>query len=386
MADIKNLITHLKSPGGLAGFVRSIISGEKDLVGLDIGSHSVKAVWLQYEGKQFKLRAWGIAPLDPKAETSPEERKFQVAQTIKDLFAEKAITLKGTATSVSGNAVIVRYVKLPKLSPDELNLTLSVEAEPFIPFDIKEVNLGYHVLSDVTEEGQKKMETVLVAAKKEVVQDRIDIIMSADLKPLIIDVDAFAIETAYSQMSAGDGAGGILFLNIGHKVTNLSIIEKGITRVVRDIFMAGSTIDKAIQKALTIDQSKTDELKKTRSILITADEKEKAIQDDDRDALAFSKAVSGVARDLAGEIARSVDFYLSQGQDRVISRIYLSGGAANLRNLTHFLSGELKVPVDIYNPMDFVAGKGRDIPADALPALTIAVGLALRKMGDWQQK
>lgn len=389
MADINSILSFVKSSGGISGLFRSIVSGNKDLVGVDIGSHSVKIVWLEPKGKELNLRSWGHIPLNFKTEDSPEERKIQTAQTIRDFFLQNAIPLKNVATSVSGNAVIVRYVKLPKLSKQELKLTLGIEAEPFIPFDIKEVELGCHVLNEIMEEGQKKMETVLVAAKREIIQDRIEVLQAADLKLFVIDVDAFALETAYGRQSPEGGAsadaGALLFLNMGHRVTNLSILENGVSRVVRDIFIAGSTLDKAIQKILTVDQSRTEELKKTKGILISAEEKEDAIQEDDREALAVSKAVSGMARDLVGEISRSVDFYLSQGQERSIGRIILTGGLANLKNLPQFLSSEFKVPVEVLNPLSFLEGKASDIPKEILPSLSVAAGLALRKVGDSEQ-
>lgn len=380
---MKSLVSMVSSSGGISGLVRAVLSGDRDLVGLDIGSHSIKIVWLRQEGKELKLKAWGVVPLSFKPEASPDERKFQTAEVVKDLFSKKAIPLKNVATSVSGNAVIVRYVKLPKLSKQELGLTLSMEAEPFIPFDIKDVALGCHILEDVIEEGQKKMSVVLVAAKKDFIKDRMDTIIAAGLKPLVIDVDAFALETVMEKTAGAGSQGALLLLNIGHRTTNLSIIEKGVTYVVRDIFVAGGTLDKAIQKILPVDPAKAEELKKTRGILLSTEEKEAAIQEDDKEALAVSKAVSAVARDLAGEISRSVDFYLSQGTERSIARIILSGGVANLKNLPQFLSSEFKVPVEVLNPLSFLKEQGADVPKDVLPSLSVAAGLALRRRGDW---
>ncbi|MFH1619146.1 MAG: type IV pilus assembly protein PilM, partial [bacterium] len=307
------------------------------------------------------------------------------AQTVRDFFQKNNIMAKSVATSVSGNAVIVRYVKLSKLSKKELAFTLPVEAEPFIPFDIKEVDLGCHILGDVMEEGQKKMETVLVAAKKEIIKDRMDILSAAGLQPLIIDVDAFTLETVYEKNRGSQDADTLLFLNMGHRVTNLSILEKGVAKVVRDIFIAGVTMDKAIQKVLQSDLAEAEEAKKTKGVLISSEEKEAAIQADDREALGISKAASGVLRDLAGEISRSVDFYLSQGAEHSIGKILLSGGMANFRNISQFLSAEFKVPVEIMNPISFMENQGKDIPKEILPTLAVATGLALRQTGDWEQ-
>src|SRR3989339_265578 len=193
----------------------------KEIIGIDIGAYSVKIVCLVEEKKVLKLKEWGHIPLNIKNDVPPEERKAIIGQEIKNFLKKKGVQSKYAATSVSGNAVIVRYVKLPKLSKKEVALTINIEAEPFIPFDIKDVNLTYYILGDVTEEGQPKMETVLVAAKKDAVKDKIDILSEAGLDPLIIDVDSFALETLYEKVSPAKDASAVLILNIGHKVTNL---------------------------------------------------------------------------------------------------------------------------------------------------------------------
>ena len=303
---------------------------------------------------------------------------------LRAFFIEKGIKIKETATSLSGNAVIVRYVKFPRLTRNELQATLATEAEPFIPFDINEVQLGFHILSEIMEDGQKKMETVLVAAKRELISQRLEILQGAGLNPTIIDVDSFALENVHEKVSAaGAGPGATLYLNIGHMVTNLSIIENGVTRVVRDVFVSGNTMTKAIMKAFQCDVLRAEELKNTLGIFVDAADKEKALADGDRDGLGVSQAVGQVARDLVAEVHRSVDFYLSQGPDRSIGRIMLSGGTARLKNLDKHLAQELKVPVSVLNPFSFVKG-GENVPEDLAPMFGVAVGLALRQNRDWE--
>ena len=358
----------------------------KDIVGIDIGSYSIKIVCFTQDKKQFRLRDWGYIPLAIKPDMSPEDKKALISQEIKNYLKKRGIQARYAAASVSGNAVIVRYVKLPKLSPKELALTINVEAEPFIPFDIKDVNLTYHILNDVTEEGQPKMETVLVAAKKDAVNDKISMLLAAGLEPLIIDVDSFALETLYEKLYPTPEGNAALLLNIGHKVTNLSIVAHGVTRVVRDIFIAGSTFDKAIAKALKVDASSAEAAKKKKGLLVSDEDKEAAIGDFDKEALAVSRAAAGVLKDLYTEVSRSIDFYLSQGAEHSISRIYLSGGIANLGNIAKFLATGFKVPVEVINPLSFLGeGQAGNVPADVLPALAVATGLALRRLKDWEE-
>ncbi|MFH1724669.1 MAG: type IV pilus assembly protein PilM [Elusimicrobiota bacterium] len=369
---------------GLKDKIGSILMGSSDVLGVDIGSYAVKVVSFKKVGEGLKLQAAGYLPIGAKADSSPEERQQQAINRLKAFLIEKSIQIKHAATSISGNAVIVRYVKFPQLTKDELRATLATEAEPFIPFDINDVQLGFHILNDIVEEGQKKMETVLVAAKKEAVEARVQALEAVGLRPAIIDVDSFALENVNEQAAdPQQTVGSTLYLNIGHTVTNLSIIEDGVTRVVRDVFIAGNTFTKAIVKALQYEFPKAEEAKKANGLLIDAEEKEKALQEGNRDGLGVSQAVSGVLKDLVSELHRSVDFYLSQGPERSIGRIVLAGGSARMKNLAKFLTGELKVPVTVLNPFGFLTQPPAGVPEEVVPAMGVAVGLALRKNKDW---
>ncbi|MFA6004180.1 MAG: type IV pilus assembly protein PilM [Elusimicrobiota bacterium] len=360
-------------------WVSSVFSGPKNVLGVDIGSYAVKVVLIQTEGGVPVVKVWGHLPLNSKPEASPEEKKAQAINVLRAFLIEKGIKIKDAASSLSGNSVIVRYVKFPRLTKSELSATLATEAEPFIPFDINEVYLGFYILNDIVEDGQKKMETVLVAAKKDLVVSRLDVLQGAGLFPRVIDVDSFALENVYEKSREPKAeAGATLYLNIGHMVTNLSIIDNGITRVVRDVFISGGTLTKAIMKGLQVDFNKAEELKKSYGVLVDAADKEKALQDGDREALGVSQAVSAVVKDLVAEVHRSVDFYLSQGPERSIGRIVLAGGTARLKNLAKHLSAELKVPVSVLEPFSFMKNVPGDIPAELAPAFGVAVGLSLR--------
>ncbi|MBI5200113.1 MAG: type IV pilus assembly protein PilM [Elusimicrobia bacterium] len=372
--------------GGVASItnkVKGFFLGSREVIGVDVGSHSIKVAYFKTEGGITSLKTWGVLPLDLNPEASPEQKKQQAVNLLRAFLIQKGVQVKEAATSISGNSVIVRYVKFPKLNKDELWATLATEAEPFIPFDIKDVQLGFHILGDLMEEGQKKMETVLVAAKKDAVQGRVEVLEAAGLKPTIIDVDSFALETVFEKLKGPkDEGAATLYLNIGHTVTNLSIIESGVTRVVRDVFISGISFTKAIMKALQLDIAKAEEAKKKHGLIIDAEEKEKALQEGNREALGVSQAISGVVRDLVAEVHRSVDFYLSQGPERSIGRIQLAGGSARMRNLAKHLTGELKVPVDVMNPCAFLKTP-TDVPTELQPALGVVVGLALRSNKDW---
>ncbi|MCX5797283.1 MAG: type IV pilus assembly protein PilM [Elusimicrobia bacterium] len=360
------------------------LTGSRYVLAVDVGSYAIKIALIMEEDGGLALKAWSHLPLTIKPEASPEEKKVQTINALRAFLVEKGLKVKEAVTALSGNSVIVRYVKFPRLTKSELSATLASEAEPFIPFDINEVQLGFHILDDIVEDGLKKMETVLVAAKKDLVAARLEILQGAGLVPTIIDVDSFALENIHERLRDPKAAGGAtLYLNIGHSVTNLSIIEGGVTRVVRDIFISGSTLTKAIMKGVQVDAAKAEELKKNLGIIVDAAEKEKALAEGNREALGVSQAVTTVAKDLVAEVHRSVDFYLSQGPERAIARIVLAGGSAPLKNLTKHLSAELKVPVSVLEPFACLKRPPADVPASLAPAFAVAVGLALRRNRDW---
>lgn len=369
--------------GSLKGYAE-IFLGPTDIIGVDVGSYSVKIVLLKQEGAVWSLKTWGHLPIVTKADATPDDKKTVTINALRAFLIQKGVKIKEVATSLSGNAVIVRYVKFPRLTKSELQSTLATEAEPFIPFDINEVQLGFHILSEIVEEGQKKMETVLVAAKKDLVGARLEILEGCGFHPTIVDVDSFALESVHEKFrDPKEGPAATLYLNIGHMVTNLSIIERGVTRVVRDVFVSGQTVTKAVMKAFQCEAPKAEELKKSYGLIIDPAEKEKALAAGNREALGVSQAIGQVARDLVGEVHRSVDFYLSQGPDRAIGRIVLSGGSARIKNLERHLATELKVPVSILDPFAFMKGVDA-VPQELRPAFGVAMGLALRRNRDWE--
>ncbi len=359
----------------------SMFFGSKGILGVDIGSYSIKITQLKNNKGNWSLSKCIKVNLPENLifqEVNPVEKKAVISSLIKKSLSENNISIKNATTSVSGSSVIVRYVKLPKISKEDLAKSIEFEAEPYIPFDIKEVNLGFYILGEVTEEGQKKIDTVLVAAKKETVQAKIDILQEAGLNPLIIDVDAFALESAYEINKDPEIQETIVIVNIGANVTNMTILENGISRVVRDIFIGGNTFTKILQKNFQCDFKTAEELKKKTGLLVTPEDKEQALKENNKDAIQCSNTMMPVAKDLLGEIHRSIDFFYSQrGEQQVINRVLLSGGGANLLNLDKYLNQELKIHTEIFDPLKRIETP-ENFSISQTSDLTISIGLATR--------
>jgi len=355
----------------------------KSILGIDIGSHSIKIIQLKGLPGKWVLERWSILPLPEETvaqEVNPVEKENAIVKTIKDYISSQKVSVKNSAISVSGSSVIVRYVKFPRVTKEYLSKNIQFESEPYIPFDVREVNLGFYILGNITEEGQEKTETVLVAAKKDIVQNRTEILREAGLIPVVIDVDAFAIESSYEINK--DKEELVLVVNIGANVSNLSIIENGVSKVVRDIFLGGDTFTKALQKNLQCDYKTAEELKRKHELLVSAEDKERALKEDNKEALQVSNILSGIARDLLGEVHRSIDFFYAQkGEQHAINRILLCGGSALLKNIDKYFEQELKIPVEIFNPLAKVE-KQVEVPQECLPILSVACGLATRRQDD----
>ncbi len=355
----------------------------KDAIGVDLGSTAIKIVQLKGAAPHWKLHRCQYLLL-PNAgpEVAGPERKVQAISLLKEFVAkQKDHISKNAVFSVSGNSVIVRFVKFPKMSRDDLSKMITIEAEPYIPFAIPEVNIDFHILGDTLEEGQKKMETILVAAKKEIVAGRLDVVQQGGLTPSWIDVDAFALQNAYEANVGTNVKETVLIVHIGAFVTTMVIIESGVPKVVRDVFIAGNTVTKAVQRNFQVDAKQADALKAKAVLLATQEEREKAMAEQNKEALQMSTVILPVMKDLLAEIQRSLDFYLSQGADRQVTRVLLSGGGCRLGNLTGYLTQELRFPVEILDPFARIEG-AQSIAAEMRPLFAVAVGLAMRREGD----
>lgn len=353
----------------------------KETLGVDFGSTSIKIVQLQGS----RIVRWAYKELEVKdaaPETPLPDRNAALRQLLSEFVNQDKKIPRTAAISVSGNSVIVRYVKLPKLTRSELEQTIQFEAEPYIPFAIPEVNMGFHILGDTVEDGQPKMETILVAAKKDLIDQRLEILTGAGLRPVVVDVDAFTLENAYEATHPPmDIPETVMLVNIGASVTTMVIIENGISRVVRDVFIAGNNINKSLQRIFDCSYEEAEKLKRRGQILVTPDEKEATLAQDDQDSLQISNTIVTVLKDLVAEVQRSLDFFLSQNPERQVNRIFLSGGSSGISGIDRYFSQELHTTVEILDP--FAGLMGNDIPEPSLrPSFAVAIGLATRREKD----
>jgi type IV pilus assembly protein PilM len=345
----------------------------RSIVGLDVGSSTVKAVELSSKGKSggFDLAHLGVADVPAEAIV---QGAFLNASAITDAIREAIengkIKNKNVAAAVSGHSVIVKKVSLPTMTREELDEQIRWEAEQYIPFDVNEVNLDFQILDSGNEDGQ--MEVLLVAAKKDLIDDYVQVITEAGLVPVAIDVAAFAVENAFETNYPDVGLGTVALVNIGAQVVNINILSGGVPCFTRDITTAGNQYTEEIQKALSISFTEAERIKLggrgSDSHDVVPQEVEQAIQN--------------VAETVIGEISRSLDFYGATSADSRIEKVYLSGGSSKISGFEKAFHDRTGLPVELLNPLARMIPNNKFEPAfldDLAPSLGVGVGLALRE-------
>ena len=347
----------------------------KSVVGLDIGSSAVKAVELKPAGKGFKVAAYGAEPLPPDSIVDGAIiDSTAVADAIRRLFeTTKAFKSKEVCASLSGNAVIVKKITLPVMTETELDESIYWEAEQYIPFDIQDVNLDYQILDPGTgPEARGSMDVLLVAAKKEKIGDYTSVIAQAGKTPVVVDVDAFALQNAYEVNYGLEANRVVVLLNAGASAININILHGDQSVFTRDISMGGNAYTEAVQKELDLPFESAEQLKKGIPV----------------DGATFEEAqpvLRAITENVLLEIQKTFDFFKATASSDQIHRIMLSGGASRVDGFREMLQERFSTPVEDFDPFKAVSWDARKMGAEAAdlaPTAAVAVGLALRRVGD----
>jgi type IV pilus assembly protein PilM len=322
---------------------------------------------------------------------------------VRRVLDASGISVRSSITSVSGESVIVRYIQLPDMPEEELKSALRWEAEEYIPFRIEDVNLDSVILGHSEQAGVGKIDVLLISAKKELVDQHLDILREAGLTPAIVDVDSFAFLNCFEVNHEPGSQEVVALVNIGAGVTNINIYVAGVSRFSRDISIAGDTITSAIRSRLDVSMAQAEEMKIAEgapapevdataeagadsSLLdtIRGAVEEMAghtIGDSTPEAIA-AKAVHNTLQNLISEIRRSIQFFENQSGGKIVQKIVLGGGTARMKNLPSFISKELNLPTEIINPLQRISPSGPGLDQTLLNSsrefLGVGIGLALR--------
>ena len=344
----------------------------KQLIGLDIGTSAVKMVVLKEQMKGYSLQALGYEPLPPEVIVDGAIMDSAIViDAIQKIVKDQKIRRKNVALSVSGHSVIVKKITLPKMSQEELDESIHWEAEQYIPFDIDDVNIDFHILEEQNI-GGNEMEVILVAVKKDKVNDYTNLVRQAGLTPLVVDVDGFAIGNQYELNYGLDSDRVIALIDIGAGVMNINIIQGRQHMLYRDISIGGNQFTDAIQKELNVSYHQAEGIKR-------GEEVEGVSRDVAEDI------INSVAEDLSHEIQRSFDYFKATSSTSGIDQVVLTGGCSKIRSgeIASFLSERLGVEVMVGNPLRNVTYNQRKFDPvmieEIAPMCAVAVGLALRR-------
>ncbi len=348
-----------------------LLKRAKSLVGLDIGSSAVKAVELRPSGKGYKVVGFGSEPIPPDSIVDGAIIDGSaVADAIRRLFESRKIKTKDVAASLSGNAVIVKKITLPLMTETELAESIYWEAEQYIPFDIQDVNLDYKIL-DAGGGEKSTMDVLLVAAKKEKIADYTGVIAQAGRTAVAVDVDAFALQNAYRANHGVEPGQVVVLLNVGASATNINIITGDQSVFTRDISIGGNAYTEALQKELNLPFESADALKRGQPV-------ERVQYDDARPVL------RAVSENVMLEIQKTFDFFKATTAADRIDRIVVSGGGSRVEGFLDQLRERFEAPIEPFDPFKAIAFDPRKFgnPAEAAPTAAVAMGLALRRVGD----
>lgn len=340
---------------------------ENLVTGVDIGSSSVKVCQLQKSGREYTLVALGSAAIPPGAvEDGVLQEPDEVGNIISTLFKNLKIKNTKVGISISGYSVIVKKITLEVMEEEELAEYIKNEAEQYIPFDVDEVYLDFQDLHTGKEEGERT-EVMLVAAKKEVVDDFLDMLQQQKLQPVLVDVDGFALENIWE--STADSIEDVALVDIGASKMNINIISKGASVLARDVVVGSDQLTEQIANSLGLDY---EEAEKVKLGLVPATEIKEQVEE------IFNRTCTQWVL----EIKKALDLYAANHPSAPLKRLILSGGGSKVKGLKSFIHQETQLEVVSFNPFLKMKINKRKMDPDYIeaiaPEMAIAAGLAIR--------
>ena len=342
---------------------------KKNLVGLDIGSSSVKAVELQNKRGQFELVSLGCETLPSDTIVDGQIMELNsVSDVVSSIFRDHQIKSDRVVAGVSGHSVIVKNIMVPQMSEEELEESIDWHAEEHIPFDIADVSLDYQI----TGRTHDALQVLMAACKRDKIANIKQAIQLAGKQPVVIDVDAFALQNCYEVNYQPHPGQVVALLNIGAATMNINILNGTKSVFTRDVSVGGNQYTGLLQKELGLPFEQAESAKRGMPLPEGTEE---------RDILPILETVSDI---LALEISKTMDFYRATAEEgeAAVQKILVSGGGSKLAGLIEYLAQRFEIPVEVFDPFRQIRVDARrfdpDYMREVVPEMAVAVGLALR--------
>lgn len=378
---IKSLLPGIKLPDKLSiniGFfpnIKDLFGKEKHFVGLDIGSNSLKLAEVVTTKTGYILNHFSEIVLDKGViEDGILVNPEALTEKVRILFKGTGLQRKAIVVSLSGHAAIVKKVTLPQMEEVEMREMIHDEAGKYLPFDnMNEVNYDFQILGK-NEYNPNQLDVVLVAAKKEVVDNFVRAVENAGLNVMIMDIDTFALETVYEANYDFEPDETVVLVNIGAGITNINVLRGNKSIFTRDFTLAGNTITEAIQSSyrVSFDDAESMQIFGPNT--------------DDNAREAFRESLLSYADPILTEIERSIDYFRSTSGGDSIKKILLSGGVSAISGIAGDLAHRLGIETEILDPFRKIQCNKKNLSGERISEIrtmaAVAVGLALRKVND----
>jgi type IV pilus assembly protein PilM len=342
----------------------SFLRRDKTTVGLDIGSGFVKVAVVDHSGPQPELVHVSQSPLLSDAIVEGEIMDPQiVSETLRSLLTSAGLKPKRLVASVGGRDVMVKKIQMDRMKETDAREVIRWEAEQYVPFDMENVQLDFQIL-DPLDDGLQ-MNVLLVAAKRDVVDQKVGLLRDAGLSPAVIDVDSFALHNAFEYNYPDAMTGVVVLVNAGHEISTVNVLQDGSLVLTRDVPFGSRRLREDLR----------------RMHGLTVEEADAVLQGRSARAGEFQELLRQGAEDLAVGVERAVAFL---GGDGVSSpgRVYVSGGSARIPGLVDVVAERLRARTEVATPLQRLRarpGVTSLIQVDEVaPMLMLAVGLALR--------
>jgi len=343
--------------------------GKKGLVGLDIGSSSVKAVELTGKPGSLALTNLGFETLQPDTVVDGQIMELNdVSSVIAGIFRDGQIKTDRVAAGVSGSSVIVKNIIVPQMTREELEESIDWHAEEHIPFDIGDVSLDYQVVGS----GADSLNVLMAACKRDFIANIRQAIQLAGKQPAVIDVDAFALQNCYEVNYEPPDDLIVALLNVGASTMNINIVRGVRSVFTRDVSVGGNQYTSLLQKELGLTYEQAEAVKRGGQVPSNVE------------AMDTDGVLETVSDLLALEISKTFDFFRATAEDSnaAVQKIFISGGGSKLKGLPEFLSNRFEIPVERLDPFRRIKVDARrfdpDYMREVVPEMAVAVGLALR--------
>lgn len=334
----------------------------RSIVGLDIGSSSVKAVELTDQGGKLEVTGFG------QVEVTSDDATAK-ASAVAELMREGGFRTRRVVTAVSGKMVIVRYLTMVRMDDHELRNAIAFEAGKYVPFPLEDCVIDCQRIEGAGDRaGQGNMTVLFVAAKRSQLTEHLSLIQSAGVTPEIVDIDAFALSNAWALTNPAADAEGkprsVAFVDVGSQKTSLNITIGDTSLFTREIYFAGHDFTQAIARRMSIEQPDAEEIKRNPG----------------QNETTVRESVLSTIDDLGNEIQLSFDYFENQFE-REIDEIRLSGGGSKMPIIRESFEKIFEKPTELFNPFETLTlnpAIDSDLLACNAGRLVVAVGLASR--------